>query len=113
MHHYERPAAMRRAPSGVRVIGARESFEPFVLRLQPPPLFTPVTPQHCVCVDGLPAGVECVCAMHREHFPGDLAVYISHSNSFCAQYLPLPHSRFSPLLPPPCVSSFGPAFVSH
>lgn len=45
--------------------------------------------------------------MLREHFPGDLAVYISHSNSFCAQYLPLPLARSLSRAPPPpprCVS---------
>lgn len=39
--------------------------------------------------------VYSVFAMLREHFPGDIAVYISHSNSFCARYLPLPLSHFS------------------
>lgn len=48
-----------------------------------------------------------VSAALTELFPGDLAVYISHSNSFCAQWLSLP------LWPPPLhpLLLFGPLAV--
>lgn len=65
------------------------SFEPSELRQHPSPLLTSVSEQDCSMYATL-----------WEHFPGDLAVYISHSNSFCAQYLPLPLSRFSCPAPP-------------
>lgn len=69
-------------------------------------LFTSVSQYKIVSVYVTSQPVYSVFAMLREHFPGDLAVYISHSNSFCAQYLPLPLSHFS-FSPPLSVSLFS------